>query len=148
MKRIFQQTTMTSVAGQSIWISTIDSLFHSNVAKVKSEKKNQFQSVKCWKADSTTLHFFLEHSLACESSTAKDIHSNGDSAGLCLLSQKWKPPQYSSRSRGGVWAPLILQPNWGPKGWKKFFWDQTPPPLISGSRWLEPPLSEGLDSPL
>ena len=26
-----------------------------------------------------------------------------------------------------------------PEGLKKLFWDQTPPPLISGSRWLDPP---------
>ena len=43
-------------------------------------------------------------------------------------------------------APLIFRPKWGPKGGKKFFGDR--PPLISGSGWPPPPLSEGLDLPL
>ena len=43
-------------------------------------------------------------------------------------------------------APLIVRVNWGPKGQKNFF--ETPPPLISGSGWPPPSLSEGLDPPL
>ena len=34
---------------------------------------------------------------------------------------------------GGAWAPLILRPNWGLRGWKKIFLEP-------------PPLSQGLDS--
>ena len=47
--------------------------------------------------------------------------------------------------------PFFSRPNWGPKGWKKFFRDQPPPlppPLISGSGWLGSPLSQGLDPAL
>lgn len=43
-------------------------------------------------------------------------------------------------------APLIVRVNWGPKAQKNFF--ETPPPLISGSGWPPPSLSEGLDPPL
>ena len=39
---------------------------------------------------------------------------------------------------GGHPSSLIFRPNWGPKGWKVFFW--RPPPIISGSGWPPPPL--------
>ena len=52
-------------------------------------------------------------------------------------------------SRGGTPASLIIFiPNLGPRGWIKIFlrpvWGS---PLISGSGWPHPPLSEGLDLP-
>ena len=46
----------------------------------------------------------------------------------------------------GPGPPLIYRPNWGPKGWKKI--GGPSPPIISGSGWLPPYLSDGLDPPL
>ena len=40
----------------------------------------------------------------------------------------------SGGSMGGG-PPLILRPNWGPKGGKNFFWRPPAPPLISGRGW-------------
>ena len=41
----------------------------------------------------------------------------------------------------GIQAPplLIFRPNWGPKGWKKFFWRLPPPPLSKGLDDRAPP---------
>ena len=52
------------------------------------------------------------------------------------------PLIYRGGSRGGprgaqLPPPLILRPNWGPKGWKHFW--ETGPPLISGSGWPQHP---------
>ena len=44
-------------------------------------------------------------------------------------------------------TPLTFGPICGPKGWEKVFLDR-PTPLISGSGWPSPPLSEGLDPPM
>ena len=68
---------------------------------------------------------------------------------LCKLYQ-WQS-EYSGRSRGGAGGPahpslLIFEPNWGPKGQKKFF--KTRPPLSQGLDDRALPLSEGLDPPL
>ena len=57
----------------------------------------------------------------------------------------------SGGSRGGTWGgppPLIFRPNWGPKGWKKFFLETGPPLLSEGLDDCPPPLSEGLGPPL
>ena len=34
------------------------------------------------------------------------------------------------RGAGGPGTPLFFRPNWGPKGWKKFIWDRSPPPFL------------------
>ena len=56
--------------------------------------------------------------------------------------------------RAGGPAPPYFRPNWGAKGRKKYFETGLPPylrvwmtgaPLISGSGWPVPPLSQGLD---
>ena len=53
------------------------------------------------------------------------------------------------RGPGEPGSPLIFKPNWGPKGRKKIFDTISPPrPLISGSGWPLPTLSEGLVPPL
>ena len=44
---------------------------------------------------------------------------------------------------GGGAFPLIIRPNWGPRGQKKFFWDLRPPPFSQGVDDRRPPLSEG-----
>ena len=51
---------------------------------------------------------------------------------------------------GGAAFPLIIRPNWGPRGQKKFFWDLRPPfsQGVDDRRPPPPPLSEGLDTPL
>ena len=90
-------------------------------------------------------HFWLFQEIPHFTSTGK-IHSHSH--------LQW-------RIQGGGPAPLILNPNWGPKGRKKFFGDRPPPslrvwmtgppsPLISGSGWPgpPPPLSQGLDPSL
>lgn len=56
--------------------------------------------------------------------------------------------QQLSQLSGGSKPPLILGPNWGPKGGKFFFLRPPPSPrLFSGYGWSPPSLCEGLDPP-
>ena len=56
---------------------------------------------------------------------------------------KTRQDQWQIQGRGPPPPPLIFRRNWGAE---KFC--VRPPPLISGSWWPGPPLSEGLDLPL
>ena len=48
-------------------------------------------------------------------------------------------PSVEDPEEGEGPAPLIFEPNWGLKGWKKLFLSPPPPPLLSED--LDPPLT-------
>ena len=128
-------------SSRSVLLNFHNWLFHSNCGQSKKLKKNQFQSVKCWKADSTTLHFFSEHSFACNSSTAKDVSFEWWFRRILFVVSKVKTTsiQWRIQGRSPGPPPLILRTNWGPKGWKKFFETRPPHPLSQGLDGWTPP---------
>lgn len=130
-------------SSRSVLLNFHNWLFHSNCGQRKKlKKKNQFQSVKCWKADSTTLHFFSEHSFACESSNAKDVSFEWWFRRILFVVSKVKTTSIQWRIQGrSPGPPLILRTNWGPKGWKNFFETRPPHPLSQGLDGWTPQLS-------
>ena len=83
-----------------------------------------------------TVRNSFEYQVMCLNGT---VHTNSPTI---------KRQHCSGGSRGGARAPreprhppppLIFRPNWGSKGWKKFFGHWVPPPP-------PPPLSKGLDN--
>ena len=106
-------------------------LFHSNCGQSKKLKKNQFQSVKCWKADSTTLHFFSEHSFAWDSSTAKDVSFEWWFRRILFVVSKVKTTSIQWRIQGrSPGPPLFLEQTEARRAEKNFLRPDPPTPYL------------------